>query len=80
MSACARIVADGRAAHEIKTFGTSTRELEGMAAWPGSTAARPSIATRREALDWWGRELLSIVVGEPEKYGTGAALAEAPAR
>lgn len=33
VSACARVVSNGRATHEIKTFGTSTRELKEMAAW-----------------------------------------------
>jgi transposase len=33
VSACARIVSGGRATHEVKTFGTSTRELKEMAAW-----------------------------------------------
>jgi transposase len=33
VSACARIVSAGRTTHEIKTFGTSTRELSEMADW-----------------------------------------------
>lgn len=33
VSACARIVSDGRATHEIRTFGTSTRELTDLANW-----------------------------------------------
>lgn len=33
VSACARIVSDGRATHDLKTFGTSTRELKEMAGW-----------------------------------------------
>lgn len=33
VSACARLVIDGRVSHEIRTFGTSTRELQEMADW-----------------------------------------------
>lgn len=33
VSACARIVSSGRATHEIRTFGTTTRELNEMADW-----------------------------------------------
>jgi transposase len=33
VSACARIVIDGRVSHEVRTFGTSTRELREMADW-----------------------------------------------
>lgn len=33
ISACVRIVSDGRATHEIRTFGTSTRELGELAEW-----------------------------------------------
>jgi transposase len=33
VSACARTVIDGRLQHEVRTFGTSTRELREMAAW-----------------------------------------------
>lgn len=33
VSACARIVSEGRVTHEVRTFGTSTRELQEMADW-----------------------------------------------
>jgi transposase len=33
VSACARLVVDGQATHEVRTFGTSTRELRVMADW-----------------------------------------------
>ncbi len=33
VSACARIVLDGRVTQEVRTFGTSTRELHEMADW-----------------------------------------------
>ena len=33
VSACARLVIDGRVGHEVRTFGTSTRELREMADW-----------------------------------------------
>jgi transposase len=33
VSACARIMTDGRVTHEVRTFGTSTRELEEMSDW-----------------------------------------------
>ena len=33
VSACARIVTDGRVSHDVRTFGTSTRELQEMADW-----------------------------------------------
>jgi transposase len=33
VSACARIVIEGRVSHEVRTFGTSTRELREMADW-----------------------------------------------
>jgi transposase len=36
VSACARIVIEGRVSHEVRTFGTSTRELREMADWLGS--------------------------------------------
>jgi transposase len=36
VSACARIVIDGRVSHEVRTFGTSTRELREMADWLAS--------------------------------------------
>ena len=36
VSACARLVVDGRTTHEVRTFGTSTRELRGMADWLAS--------------------------------------------
>jgi transposase len=36
VSACARLVVDGRASHEVRTFGTSTRELRAMADWLAS--------------------------------------------
>jgi transposase len=36
VSACARLVVDGQATHEVRTFGTSTRELRVMADWLSS--------------------------------------------
>lgn len=33
ISACVRIVSQGRTTHEVRTFGTSTRELRAMADW-----------------------------------------------
>jgi transposase len=36
VSACARLVVEGRATHEVRTFGTSTRELTAMAEWLAS--------------------------------------------
>lgn len=36
VSACARLVVDGQASHEVRTFGTSTRELRVMADWLSS--------------------------------------------
>ena len=36
VSACARIVIEGRVSHEVRTFGTSTRELREMADWLAS--------------------------------------------
>ena len=33
VSACARLVVDRQATHEVRTFGTSTRELRAMADW-----------------------------------------------
>jgi transposase len=36
VSACARIVIGGRVSHEVRTFGTSTRELREMADWLAS--------------------------------------------
>lgn len=33
VSACARIMTDGRVTHEVRTFGTSTRELQEMGDW-----------------------------------------------
>lgn len=33
VSACARIAVEGRLTHEVRTFGTSTRELGDLAAW-----------------------------------------------
>lgn len=33
VSACARIVTDGGVRHEVRTFGTSTRELSDLASW-----------------------------------------------
>ena len=33
VSACTRIVIEGRVSHEVRTFGTSTRELREMADW-----------------------------------------------
>jgi transposase len=36
VSACARLVVDGQASHEVRTFGTSTRELRVMAEWLSS--------------------------------------------
>jgi transposase len=33
VSACARIVVDGRVTHEVRTFGTSSRELQDMSDW-----------------------------------------------
>jgi transposase len=36
VSACARIVIEGRVSHEVRTFGTSTRELREMAEWLAS--------------------------------------------
>lgn len=36
VSACARLIVEGRATHEVRTFGTSTRELTTMAEWLAS--------------------------------------------
>lgn len=36
VSACTRIVIEGRVSHEVRTFGTSTRELREMADWLAS--------------------------------------------
>ena len=36
VSACARIVIEGRVSHEVRTFGTSSRELREMADWLAS--------------------------------------------
>ena len=36
VSACARLVVDRQATHEVRTFGTSTRELRAMADWLSS--------------------------------------------
>ena len=36
VSACARRIVEGRATHEVRTFGTSTRELTTMAEWLAS--------------------------------------------
>jgi transposase len=36
VSACGRIVIEGRVSHEVRTFGTSTRELREMADWLAS--------------------------------------------
>ena len=36
VSACTRLVVDGQATHEVRTFGTSTRELRAMADWLSS--------------------------------------------
>lgn len=36
VSACARLVVDGQATHEVRTFGTSTRELRAMSDWLAS--------------------------------------------
>jgi transposase len=36
VSACVRIVIEGRVSHEVRTFGTSTRELREMADWLAS--------------------------------------------
>jgi transposase len=36
VSACVRVVADGRVSQEVRTFGTSTRELTEMADWLAS--------------------------------------------
>lgn len=36
VSACARLVIEGRVSHEVRTFGTSTRELREMADWLAS--------------------------------------------
>ena len=36
VSTCARIVVEGRVTHEVRTFGTSTRELREMADWLAS--------------------------------------------
>jgi transposase len=36
VSACARLVTEGRTTHEVRTFGTSTRELGAMADWLAS--------------------------------------------
>ncbi len=36
VSACVRVVADGRVSQEVRTFGTSTRELTDMADWLAS--------------------------------------------
>ena len=33
ISACVRVVSQGRTTREVRTFGTSTRELQAMAAW-----------------------------------------------
>src|SRR5262245_33585929 len=33
VSACTRIATDGRVTHEVRTFGTTTRELQEMADW-----------------------------------------------
>jgi transposase len=36
VSACARLVIEGQATHQVRTFGTSTRELREMADWLAS--------------------------------------------
>jgi Transposase len=36
VSACTRIVVDGKVVQEVRTFGTSTRELSEMADWLAS--------------------------------------------
>ena len=33
VSACTRVVTDGQVVQEVRTFGTSTRELKEMADW-----------------------------------------------
>jgi len=33
VSACARVATDGEVTHEVRTFGTSTRELAEMGDW-----------------------------------------------
>jgi len=33
VSTCARVVSEGRVSHEVRTFGTSTRELSELANW-----------------------------------------------
>jgi transposase len=33
VSACVRLLVDGRTSHEVRTFGTSTRELQTMSEW-----------------------------------------------
>ena len=36
VSACARVAIDGSIVHEVRSFGTSTRELQALADWLAS--------------------------------------------
>ena len=78
VSACTRIVVDGRVIHEVRTFGTSTRELSEMAEWLAAAGCTHVAMEATGVLELADLPLDQLSGGERQRAFIARALAQDP--